>query len=208
MSGVTDIEGALRSLDAADHCTDPGSARLATDPQLILATDISPAPLHQPRSAGPAGRQAKGWRRAPKGALAGLVLVAATAAVVMLPGHRPSRQAPTSTLTTIAHNASPTSSGPRGVHDPASMPPPGRARRGTASPVPAGTARGHLPRSLGHRMAIETMDVEQAGRNGRRRQERCGSDAALVRVAGNHQANPGEQAPDELALEAGTRLAS
>ena len=85
MSRVTDIEGALRSLDAADHRTDSGSARAVTDLQLILATDRSPAPVGQPRSAGPAGRQAKGRRTAPKAALAGAMLVAVTAAVVMLP---------------------------------------------------------------------------------------------------------------------------
>ena len=85
MSRVTDIEGAMRSLDAADHRTDSGSARAVTDLQLILATDPSPAPLHPPRTAGPEGRQAKGRRTAPKAALAGAMLVAVTAAVFLLP---------------------------------------------------------------------------------------------------------------------------
>ena len=87
MSRTHEIEGALRSLDAADHPVHPGDARARTDLERILTTDSSPAPLHQPRppSAAPEARPARVGRAARSAALVGAVLVAGTVGVVALP---------------------------------------------------------------------------------------------------------------------------
>lgn len=86
MSRTHHIDDALRSLDAADHPTDPGSTRPTADLERILASGISPAP-HQAWSAG-IGLQsgtARIGRPARRAGLAAAVLAAATAGVIALP---------------------------------------------------------------------------------------------------------------------------
>ncbi len=87
MTLIRDIDTALRSLDAADHDVDPGSARARTDLQRILATDPSPGLLPQPRlpSADRVGRPRRTPPNARRVAMAGGVLAAVTAGVVALP---------------------------------------------------------------------------------------------------------------------------
>lgn len=82
-----DIDTALRSLDAAAEHVDAGSARARTDLLGILVTSSSPDPLQQPWSS-PAdlvARPRSAARTTRRVALAGGVLAAVTAGVVLLP---------------------------------------------------------------------------------------------------------------------------
>ena len=87
MSRTSDIEAALRALDAADHRVDAGNARALADLQSILATDPAPDLLQRPCSPSAArrSRPANGARSTRKLALAVGVLAAVTAGVVALP---------------------------------------------------------------------------------------------------------------------------
>jgi len=88
MTRIHDINTALRSLDAADHHVDSANARRArTDLQSILATDPSPDPLQQPwsSSADRVARPRSAARTTRRVALAGGMLAAVTAGLVVLP---------------------------------------------------------------------------------------------------------------------------
>lgn len=87
MTRSSDLDGALRSLDAADARPDPGGPRALADLQTILSFDPPPGP--QRPSTGTAARSGRSrlrsGRPARRLALAGATLIAATAAVLVLP---------------------------------------------------------------------------------------------------------------------------